>query len=94
MFPSSLFTSTMFPCSLMDFGHVPLFPGTPKQPSIMHHVFSRGISSVQQESTLKNSFKKRLNADLSSSKSTIFHEINLCWLTRNAGINLVMQVSI
>ena len=25
IFPSSLFTSTMFPCSLMDFGHVPLF---------------------------------------------------------------------
>ena len=33
MFQSSLFTSTMFPCSLMDFGHVPLFPETAKRPS-------------------------------------------------------------
>ena len=36
MFPSSLLISTIFLCSLVDFGHVPLFPGTPKQPSILY----------------------------------------------------------
>ena len=36
MFPSSLLISTISPCSLVDFGHVPLFPGTPKRPSILY----------------------------------------------------------
>ena len=35
MFPSSLLISTMFSCPLVDFGHVPLFPGILKRPSLM-----------------------------------------------------------
>ena len=45
MFPSSLFISAMFPCSLMDFGHVLLFPGTPNRLSYLYPGFLPGIFS-------------------------------------------------